>query len=316
MDTYQAGRTATGHYATPGTRTAYCGRDLGCKNTGAALRLCTTCVKAEQRDRVAAEEVAADRSIDGPTLAERAGVRYARVGKGRRVHYSNNDDTLCGREVSSYTDGPDERAPELCAPCVRAAEERAYARALAATSPLAAAAVQLAETVEQADTEVRLDRAEEQAAAAFAATTHTVEAVEYAEGIEATVDTLDEAETLYRARATERLRDTLAGTPAAFEPDDAPIGELAEWERDLLAAAAPEAPQRFTTADENAAADDDVLDTEARHAAELVTEAEATAGTWRGQWIGDQPTDGLFVVEQPDQGALFSTAPAAEHRPA
>lgn len=42
---------------------------------------------------------------------------------------------------------------------------------------------------------------------------------------------------------------------------------------------------------------------EARLAAELVTEAEANDGTWRGQWIGD--TTALF--DRPvEQGALFA----------
>ncbi|MBK6018525.1 hypothetical protein [Streptomyces sp. MBT53] len=57
-------------------------------------------------------------------------------------------------------------------------------------------------------------------------------------------------------------------------------------------------------------------DAEAQLAAEVVTEAEAVAGTWRGEWIGEQPAaDALFVVEQPvEQGALFddrATEPAA-----
>lgn len=47
-------------------------------------------------------------------------------------------------------------------------------------------------------------------------------------------------------------------------------------------------------------------DTEARHAAALVTEAEATEGTWRGQWIGDHPDDALFTLDGPEQGALFA----------
>lgn len=51
------------------------------------------------------------------------------------------------------------------------------------------------------------------------------------------------------------------------------------------------------------AADHAAADTEARQAAELVTEAEATDGTWRGQWIGD--TTALF--DRPvEQGALFA----------
>ncbi|WP_329423002.1 hypothetical protein [Streptomyces sp. NBC_01268] len=242
MDLYRPANPRSrgaGHYRRPGTSASYCGRTV--EATPIEHRyitgVCQQCAKAEQRDRVAAEQVAADRSIDGPTLAERAGVRYARVGKGRRVHYSNNDDTLCGREVTEY-DGLDEQAPELCAPCVRAAEERAYALALAARSPLAAAAVQFAETVEQADTEAHLDHAEEQAAAAFADTTRTVEAVEHAEQVEARVATVEDAEALY--------------------------------------------------------------------ATQLITEADANAGTWRGEWIGEHTDDGLFELPA-DQGALFTS---------
>ncbi|MFD7068499.1 hypothetical protein ACFV97_14890 [Streptomyces sp. NPDC059913] len=48
-------------------------------------------------------------------------------------------------------------------------------------------------------------------------------------------------------------------------------------------------------------------DVEAQQAAALVTEAEATGGTWQGAWIGDQDDDGtLFPVATPtEQGALF-----------
>ena len=69
--------------------------------------------------------------------------------------------------------------------------------------------------------EARLDHAEEQAAADFAATTRAVEAVEHAEQAGATVHTIEDAEALYSMQ--------------------------------------------------------------------LITEAEATDGTWRGSWIGDQP---------------------------
>ncbi|MFB7029655.1 MULTISPECIES: hypothetical protein [unclassified Streptomyces] len=33
-----------------------------------------------------------------------------------------------------------------------------------------------------------------------------------------------------------------------------------------------------------------LTDAELLYAAQLVTEAEATDGTWRGEWIGDRPT--------------------------
>ncbi|GAA3237192.1 hypothetical protein [Streptomyces lavendulae] len=58
---------------------------------------------------------------------------------------------------------------------------------------------------------------------------------------------------------------------------------------------------------------DTVEEAEALYAAALVTEADATDGTWRGEWIGEQPADTLFDIEQPEQGALFTeTAPAEE----
>ncbi|MEU0675097.1 hypothetical protein ABZ330_19820 [Streptomyces sp. NPDC006172] len=55
------------------------------------------------------------------------------------------------------------------------------------------------------------------------------------------------------------------------------------------------------------AAVETVEDAEAQYAAALVTEADATDGTWRGAWIGEQQTaDVLFVVDSPtEQGALF-----------
>ncbi|WP_326797460.1 hypothetical protein OG946_20235 [Streptomyces sp. NBC_01808] len=56
------------------------------------------------------------------------------------------------------------------------------------------------------------------------------------------------------------------------------------------------------------------LDDEQRLAAELVTEAEAADGTWRGEWIGQQPADdgAVFTVEpDADQGALFDDRVAA-----
>jgi hypothetical protein len=157
-----------GHHRRPGTSASYCGRTVEAAPSAAAMFTgeCKPCAKAERADRVAAEQRAAAFSVAAPSITERAGVRYCTVGTGRRVHLSNNDDTLCGREVTEYTDGSAfVEGRELCAPCDRAAEERAYARALAAASPLAAAAVALAETVEQDDAETAEDVEAQQAAA-------------------------------------------------------------------------------------------------------------------------------------------------------
>ncbi|MGD6762061.1 hypothetical protein ACOKM5_24310 [Streptomyces sp. BH097] len=268
MDTYSHSYGTTGHYRRPGTSVSYCGRDLLPEpNNGIRTRICQTCAKAEQRDRVEAEQVAADRATGGPTLAERAGVRYCTVGKGRRVHYSNNDDTLCGREVTEYIDGPDERHPELCARCITAAEERAYSRALAAASPLAAAAVELAETVEQAD-----------ATALYDTYIATAEAA-----VERTRCTLHGDECDHDPRTPHHFADLHIGPPIA---------------RTTPPTICPE----FATLDPA-----DLIADEWRTAAALVTEAEAADGTWRGEWIGEQVDDGLFTLDRPsDQGALFS----------
>ncbi|MFE6166159.1 hypothetical protein ACFQ7F_45530 [Streptomyces sp. NPDC056486] len=98
----------------------------------------------------------------GAPLYERAEVRHAAVGKGRRVHFSpGNDDTLCGRALTEYLN-PDEAAArygkghELCIRCVASAEERAYAISLGAVSQLSRAAVQLGDVVGRA---FRIDEA-------------------------------------------------------------------------------------------------------------------------------------------------------------
>jgi hypothetical protein len=48
-----------------------------------------------------------------------------------------------------------------------------------------------------------------------------------------------------------------------------------------------------------------VEDAEALYAVQMITETEATEGTWQGAWIGEQPA-ALFDLDQAvDQGALF-----------
>ncbi|MGA5354031.1 hypothetical protein ACPCJU_16900 [Streptomyces thermodiastaticus] len=50
-----------------------------------------------------------------------------------------------------------------------------------------------------------------------------------------------------------------------------------------------------------------VEDTEAMYAVRLVTEAEATDGTWRGEWIGAHTTpDAPALFDVDEQGALFT----------
>ncbi|WP_432194735.1 zinc finger domain-containing protein [Streptomyces sp. bgisy027] len=56
-----------------------------------------------------------------------------------------------------------------------------------------------------------------------------------------------------------------------------------------------------------------VEDAEALYAAALVTEADATDGTWRGAWIGEQQAaDVLFVVDQAEEQGALSDDRAAQ----
>lgn len=311
MDTYAHGYGNTGHYAKPGTHTSYCGRELQHEpNTPIAQRVCKSCAKAEKADRIAAEQVAADRATEGPTLAQRAEVRYCLVGTGRRVHYSNNDDTLCGREVSEYTEGPT-GTQQLCARCTKAAEHRAYARSLAAASPLAAAAVALAETVEAAN-------AEHQAADVIRVATRG-----YRKAGSGCVETI----TTVHTNCTCRIASTLIGTYATTTEAENVAAERAYGTGRTYGHCIWSSPLNFTSeqapAFDTAARAVDAVDTgaavatveeaEALYAAALVTEADADAGTWRGEWIGKQQADTLFAVEQTgEQGALFSEDVPAE----
>ncbi|MGW5673954.1 hypothetical protein ACWEV4_02485 [Streptomyces sp. NPDC003860] len=352
-------RRGAGHYRRPGTASSYCGRTVEAAPVGAQSvnGVCQQCAKAEQRDRVAAEQIAADRSVDGPTLAQRAGVRYALVGKGRRAHYSpNNDDTLCGREVTKYTDGLDKRHPELCARCITAAEERAYGRALAAASPIAAAAERLAETVEQADAEQAATSTGESArvpgtlvdpwtwirreTSSNAARRAAQAAEERAERRQHLADSRGANAYPLAVAAVRQVVHEMArgGALRVHVTEGSPDAYLSRDDLHALAYSG------HTTADavarvrvavaahiHHGARDvhemspalgmrpalylPDVMALLNRwDAAQVATEAEAEAGTWRGKWIGEQPTNALFNVEQDEQGALFNeraTTPTA-----
>ncbi|GHA19783.1 hypothetical protein ACFOOM_10010 [Streptomyces echinoruber] len=402
MDLYcdrRAVRRTTGHYRKPGTDRSYCGRDLDHTPTPAdQLRaVCKTCTKAEKSERVAAEQEAANYSATAPSLRERADVRYALVGKGHRVHYSpNNDETLCGRVVSEYAEPRDidlsGRLDGLCSRCIKAAEERAYARALAAASPLAAAAADLAETVEQADAEraatptvesatvpgtlvdpwtwIRRPSSSDAAKAAeeraerrqqladsrganayplaVAAVRQFVREmpkggalrVPVVEGAPEATLTRDDlyalaysghttADAIARVRAAvdahirhgerevHEIFPAQAMRPALYLPDVMAL--LNRWDDDQVEAEkferAAHAVDAVEHAEQTGARVETVEDAEALYAAALVTEAEATDGTWRGEWIGEQQAaDTLFDVDRPsEQGALFddrATRPA------
>lgn len=53
-------------------------------------------------------------------------------------------------------------------------------------------------------------------------------------------------------------------------------------------------------------ADRAAAELESRQMAELITEAEATDGTWRGEWIGARDDATLFALPGAEQGSLFT----------
>ncbi|MEU5557380.1 hypothetical protein AB0H47_14835 [Streptomyces globisporus] len=302
------------------------------------------------------------------TFTEQAGVTYATVGKGKRVHYSpRNDETLCGRVITEYLDVSAAAAlfgkgHELCVPCHRAAENRAEGRRLADASPLAAAVVDLVDTIEQADAEQAAEERSERRQ--HLADSRGMNAYELAVGnvrrvvhelsqgsalcvrvVEGGPETILARDDLHAvaysghttADAVARVRDAVAAhirhgeravhemfpalgmRPALYLPDVMAL--LRRWE-DTQAAAEQAAAEfaavaRAVDAVEHAeqveAGAATVEDAEAVYAAALVTEAEATAGTWRGAWIGEQDDDALFAIERAtEQGALFTDRATVE----
>jgi hypothetical protein len=99
----------------------------------------------------------------------------------------------------------------------------------------------------------------------------------------------------YIAREFPAVADLLGIDSAA---DDAEVEQFARAAR---------AVDAVDHAEHVEAAVETVDDAEALYAVQIVTEAEATEGTWQGAWIGEQPAgEALFDLDQNvEQGALF-----------
>ncbi|MGI5353464.1 hypothetical protein ACQEU8_36645 [Streptomyces sp. CA-250714] len=136
-------------------------------------------------------------------------------------------------------------------------------------------------------------------------------------GDDLTADTATEPHALYHAEpytAAPAPYNPACGCTACaiYKDHEGPIVNLAidtPWETcDPAPAEAPTLIRRAT------------VDTELADTVAAVEQADAAAGTWRGEWIGEQQADdALFTVEQDaEQGALFApgvrTEQAAERR--
>ncbi|MFI6371027.1 hypothetical protein [Streptomyces sp. NPDC050546] len=105
--------------------------------------------------------------------------------------------------------------------------------------------------------------------------------------------------TAYAARIKARDAEQALAAEAHLDQVEAEVDE--QFDRTARAVDAVEHAEQVEAAVEI------VEDAEALYAAQLVTEAEATEGTWQGAWIGEhQAADALFDVDRAaEQGALF-----------
>ncbi|MFI1191556.1 hypothetical protein [Streptomyces californicus] len=127
-------------------------------------------------------------------------------------------------------------------------------------------------------------------------------------GIEGDPRTLDDGLYVPSIEAAEKIAREHGFALAAEQRLDAVEVEVAE--QFATVARAVDAVEHAEQVEAGVAT---VEDAEALYAAQLVTEADATLGTWQGSWIGEQPADGLFdLAPAAEQGALFDDRAAVE----
>ncbi|MFD9853438.1 hypothetical protein ACFWXZ_14415 [[Kitasatospora] papulosa] len=306
MQTYairDARTKTTGHLRQDGTRTTYCNRAVGIPNgdfTGLkGWKMCQPCVTSEARDRAHAEEVAAQHaeqaapvatletlavSLPCPTCHAAAGSRcVTRASKPARETHGRRFEAV--EEAAGITEHRAAARREATArggwvvAFDRKAED-ALLTAYAARGKARAATPEEPQTT-QPKAAVR-DEPSDWWTIMDPATGEEITRV-YGETYQ---EMTPRAEALPEVRAVIRAHK-------GFSRRRLYVSELTPAQRaDQISA-----PAMPSDADRAAAA------RESRQTAELITEAEATAGTWRGQWIGD--TTALF--DRPtEQGALFA----------
>ncbi|MFF5642083.1 DUF6884 domain-containing protein [[Kitasatospora] papulosa] len=323
----------TGHLRQDGTRTTYCNRPVGIPNgdfTGLkSWKMCQPCVTAEARDRAHAEEVAAQHAEPTPAVHS---IVVIPCGATKLDHpapaaelYTGSYHRACARAAAALTASGGTvlilSALHGLIPLDRVLSP--YEMRMGAPGSITP------DTLRKQARALGLDRATDvtilagltYATAALAVWPHAATPLAGLPGMGhhmralAMIASGDQQptavpnEALYAPRG---LRNLTTGhlfnesTGRAYcgaelaGPNGIAVLVCAACRRHRAAAASvADALNRPapTPADRAAAA------RESRQTAELITEAEATAGTWRGQWIGD--TTALF--DRPvEQGALFA----------
>ncbi|MFI6860171.1 hypothetical protein ACIBKZ_09695 [Streptomyces sp. NPDC050421] len=285
MKTYairDARTKTTGHIRQDGTRTTYCNKPVGIPNGDfqglKGWKVCIRCVKAEARDRAAAEAVAAEHAYP-LTEWERdlLGSDAVRDAIATETVATLSAPAMCGARRPGWTTGPAIGTNRL--PCILDPDHTGDHR--------------------NAFGQMWPDHANNEEARTDQLATETTQ----------TPHPIETYYTLYCAThgsyypcESQRRHDYMHCTLNAEEHAALLAGDVPPWCYSTADENAPGARKRPTAADRAAA------EQESRLTAELITEAEATAGTWRGQWIGEQTTasaPGLFALGL-EQGALFA----------
>ncbi|MGC5398066.1 hypothetical protein ACPXCP_20320 [Streptomyces sp. DT20] len=294
MKTYaiRAARTKiTGHLRQDGTRTTYCNKPVGIPNGDfqglKGWKMCTRCVKGEARDRAEATV-----SATAALAPETAGTLPAMVciqhgvdctGDPKRRHNfrpatpEQPKPATCGARRPGWTTGPATGINRI--PCTLDTDHTGdHRNAFGQTWPDYAA-----------------EKTAAQAAIAQQNTPITPHPIETYYTLYCTTHGS------YAPCDSQQRHDYMHCTLNAEERASIDAGTVPPWCHSTADEDALDARNRPTAADRAAA------DEESRQTAALITEAEATAGTWRGEWIGARDTGPtLFALPAADQGALFA----------
>ncbi|MFD7994533.1 hypothetical protein [Streptomyces mexicanus] len=228
------------------------------------------------------------------------------TGNSRTGHYRRPGDyrTYCGRDSRTLLAHPD----RMCQRCVKAeAADRAAATTVAEQHQDGASEKREAEAIAQKLTAKM--RATLPAVAAAGSWSARIGLAHLPAGV-----TYPSLQALIRRGLIEEFETGETATDFRGRPYQVTHHRISAKGRAVLDAltqageecAAHASADRYITRQFPAVAD--LLDIEARQAAALVTEAEATDGTWRGEWIGENTTTttpGLFPLDR-EQGALFA----------
>jgi hypothetical protein len=310
MDTYaarRATRRTTGHYRRPGTDRSYCGHELDHTTAPADTfrAICKTCAKAEARDRAEAEAVADDHREGAAEQALAQSLAQSLTPKMRKV-------LPAVVAAGDFRDAGLANLPEgVTDPSLQALIRRGLAERYDSGETFVGFSGGTYKVMRYRATDlgraVAAVLANEQAEAPTAQAA-PVATNAFEQGAAGLLDAPRPGR--YTLRVCEDPRDVCERGLCRTTSTRA-AGTLDE----VRAAAAMFRHAWPVDEHGNPVQDDDqaeadvaaVEDAEALYAAQLVTEADASDGTWRGEWIGERTTTTaptLFDLDT-EQGALF-----------